>query len=58
MRMGRLYPVAVALVVRAMLGAVSVGWNTLGATARITGTASGNSDPPTRAAERQSRRPS
>jgi hypothetical protein len=32
MRIGRLYPVAVALVVGAMLGAVSVGWNTLGAT--------------------------
>jgi hypothetical protein len=32
MRIGRLYPVAVALVVGAMLGAVSVGWDTLGAT--------------------------
>jgi hypothetical protein len=32
MSIGRLYPVAVALVVGAMLGAVSVGWNTLGAT--------------------------
>jgi hypothetical protein len=31
MRIGRLYPVAVALVVGAMLGAVSVGWGTLGA---------------------------
>jgi hypothetical protein len=32
MGLGRLYPVTVALVVGAMLGAVSVGWNTLGAT--------------------------
>ena len=32
MRISRLYPVAVALVVGAMLGAASVGWNTLGAT--------------------------
>jgi len=32
MRIGRLYPVAVALVVGAMLGAASVGWDTLGAT--------------------------
>jgi hypothetical protein len=32
MRIGRLYPAAVALVVGAMLGGVSVGWNTLGAT--------------------------
>jgi hypothetical protein len=31
MRIGRLYPVAVALVVGAMLGAVSVGWGSLGA---------------------------
>jgi hypothetical protein len=31
MGIGRLYPVAVALVVGAMLGAVSVGWGTLGA---------------------------
>lgn len=31
MRIGRLYSVAVALMVGVMLGAVSVGWNTLGA---------------------------
>src|SRR5918998_3915037 len=32
MRIGRLYPVAVALVVGGGLGAVAVGWDTLGAT--------------------------
>jgi hypothetical protein len=63
MSIGRLYPVAVALVVGAMLGAVSVGWNTLGATEDNPNGAR-NSGPATRGAEglskrlRGSRRPS